>query len=352
MNDLLRRMLFLPEQASTVAGDVDRLHYFVIITAIVAFILITLVTLYFVWRYRRRRLHQTTPRIAAHWWAETLIIGTPLVFFLIWAVIGFRVYIRMVSPPANAMDVYVMAKKWMWKFSYPEGPNSMGTLRVPVGRPVRLLLTSRDVIHSFYVPAFRIKQDVLPGRYTQAWFQATQPGNYQILCTEFCGVGHSQMWGEVIAMPSEDYETWMAAARRGLASREDVSNEGMQGLAAGQPPTSLVDEGRRIAVAQGCLKCHSVDGSPHIGPTWLDMYGRQVRLTDGKTIVANETYLTESMMDPLAKLTAGFQGVMPTYQGRIQPPEVAALLEYIRSLRSESLTPEPAKGPAYAPIKP
>ena len=348
MNEFLRRLLFLPEQASTFARDLDNLHYFVIITTFVMSTAVGLTAIFFFARYRRRSETQTTPHIEPPAWMEGLFIGVPLTFFLVWFFIGYREFVRQQTPPADAMDVYVMGKKWMWKFAYPDGPNSINVLRVPAGRNVRLLMTSRDVIHSFYVPEFRIKKDVLPGRYTDQWFNAIEPGRYQILCAEYCGAGHSIMRGEVIAMKPQEYEDWLAAQRRGLVSRQDGSPTGLD---SAPPQGNLVDQGRRIAADQGCLKCHSTDGSRHIGPTFLDLYHRREKLSDGQLIDADEAYLTRSMMDPALEVVDGFQPVMPSFQGKISGPEVAALLEYIKSLQSEAVRTGPSQGPAYAPLR-
>ena len=160
-----------------------------------------------------------------------------------------------------------MGKKWMWKFAYPGGPNAIGTLHVPAGRPVRLLMTSRDVIHSFYVPDFRIKQDVLPGRYTETWFEATKPGRYQIFCAEYCGTWHSQMWGEVVVMPAPSSTSGCSEQQAGLAERVDTGGDDGGSFRGSSSSTAS-----KIAMAAGCLKCHSLDGAPHIGPTWLDLY--------------------------------------------------------------------------------
>src|SRR5207249_3604213 len=272
MNEVLRKLLFLPDQASTFARDVDRLHYFVILTTFVMSTAVGLTTILFFIRYRRRSETQTTPHIEPPLWMETLFVTVPLAFFLLWFFIGFREFVRQQTPPSDAMDVYVMGKKWMWKFAYPDGPNAINVLRVPQGRNVRLLMTSRDVIHSFYVPEFRIKKDVLPGRYTDQWFNAIEPGRYQILCAEYCGAGHSIMRGEVIVMKPQDYEDWLALQRRGLASRTDGATTPMD---PPPPAGNLVDQGRRIAGEQGCFKCHSTDGTRHIGPTWMDLYHRR-----------------------------------------------------------------------------
>ena len=349
MNELLRRLLFLPEQASTFARDVDNLHYFVILTTFVMSTAVGLTAIFFFIRYRRRSETQTTPHIEPKAWMEALFVGVPLIIFTAWFFLGYREFVRQYTPPIDSMDVYVMGKKWMWKFAYPDGPNSINVLRVPAGQNVRLLMTSRDVIHSFYVPEFRVKMDVLPGRYTQIWFNATTPGRYQILCAEYCGAGHSIMRGEVIVLKPQEYEDWLAMERRGLlASQQDGAPTALEFV---PPLGNLIEQGRRIAADQGCLKCHTIDGTRHIGPTWLDLYQRRERLSDGSMVFVDEAYLTESMMDPRAKLVAGYQNVMPSFQGRLAAPEVAALVEYIKSLRTETVLNQPAKGPIYEPAR-
>ncbi|WP_375773928.1 cytochrome c oxidase subunit II [Archangium gephyra] len=370
MNELFRRMLFLPEQASTVAKDVDFLHYVIITTAMVVATLIFGVTAYFLIRYRRRSETEVTRNVQTTLGWEVLFVGLPLTTFLVWFFIGYHDFIRMQTPPPDAMDVYVVGKQWMWKFTYPEGPNAIGVLRVPVGKPVRLLLTSRDVIHSFYVPAFRIKQDALPGAYTQTWFQVTKPGSYRVMCAEYCGLKHSEMWAEVLALSEEDYEAWMQEQKRGLVARRDASPSAPEREEPHKPARAaarydaqsphgevmygergtLAERGERVAAERGCLKCHTVDGTAHIGPTWLDLYGRRERLTSGETVVADEAYLTESMMKPQVRVVAGFEPVMPTFLGVLEAAEVAALVEYIKTLRSARLETIRSEGPVYEPI--
>jgi cytochrome c oxidase subunit 2 len=196
---------------------------------------------------------------------------------------------------------------------------------------VRLLLTARDVIHSFYVPEFRLKQDALPGRYTEAWFEVKRPGHYQVLCAEFCGLDHSQMRAEVVALEPGEFEAWRAREK--------------------SLPTlgPLAELGRTVAARQGCFQCHSIDGTPHIGPTWLGLYQREEPLKSGERIRADVAYLTESMMDPGAKVVAGFNPVMPPFQGRLSAAEVAALVEFIKSLRPERPVPPAAQEPTYVP---
>jgi cytochrome c oxidase subunit 2 len=347
MNEILRRMLFLPEQASEHARQVDALHYFVIITTMIAAVGVFAAAIYFFVRYRRRSDTDVTPHVEPKVLHEALFVGVPLALFLVWFAIGFPQYVRLSLPPEDAVDVYVQGKKWMWKFAYPGGPSAVDTLRVPANRPVRLLITSRDVIHSFFVPALRIKMDALPGRYTQTWFSADRPGRYEIFCTEYCGLGHSAMLGELLVMPEAEYDAWIAEQRRyDLPQAQDTAPGAGRVLAA----ADLVSEGRRVAADQGCLKCHSVDGSRHIGPTWVDLYRRSAKLKDGKTVVADEGYLTRSMMDPAAQIVDGYQNVMPTYQGRLSPPEVAAVVEYIKSLRTPAVRSGPTEGPVYESI--
>jgi cytochrome c oxidase subunit 2 len=326
-------MLFLPEQASTFAMDVDRLHYFVIIVTMVSSLAVGLTAIAFFWKYRRRQENQATPFVGPTPMFEVLAISVPLAFFLVWFAIGFRDFVKVSSPPPDAMDVYVQAKQWMWKFSYPEGPNSLGVLHVPADRPVRLLITSRDVIHSFFVPAFRIKMDALPGRYTEIWFTATKPGRYQILCTEYCGAQHSKMWGEVVVLAPGAFDEWIKEQQRGLVTRQDVLADETGQVS---PQGSLAQWGKQVAVAQGCLRCHNVDTTlPSTGPSWVDLYQQVTKLTDGREIIADEAYLTESMMEPTVKVVAGFQPLMPNYQGKLSGPEAAAIVEYIKSLRSD-----------------
>lgn len=343
MNELLRKLLFLPPQVSTLARDVDYLHYFVMIVTMVMSVLIGSLAVYYMVKYRRKKEHEHTPWIEAPFWAEVIFVSVPLVFFLLWFRIGYGQFIQFQNPPKDALDIYVMGKKWMWKFAYPEGPNGLSTVRVPAGRPVRLLMTSRDVIHSFFVPALRAKQDVLPGRYTQLWFKADLPGVYPVFCTEYCGTGHSIMRAEIIVMEPDAYEKWIADQRGRVAQADTRPAE-----AGREQKVDLVEEGRRVAAEQGCLKCHTVDGSPHIGPTWLDMYGRREKLASGKTIVVDDAYITESMMNPRADVVAGYPTVMPSFQGKISSVDTAAVVEYIRSLRSYTDEEAPSK-PAFLP---
>jgi cytochrome c oxidase subunit II len=343
MTELMRILLFLPEQASTFAQRVDRLHFMVITTTMIVSFLIGTTAVVFYVLYRRRKPHEYTPRVEPDLKAEALFVGVPTVFFLAFFAVGFRDFVWVQTPPANALDVYVMGKQWMWKFSYPEGPNGVNTLHVPANRPVRLLITSRDVIHSFFVPAFRIKQDAVPGRYAEIWFEATKTGTFPVLCTEYCGLDHSMMRAEVVVHPPQEFDEWLTQERRGRTEQQDS-----EPVARELPkfPGNMRVLGERIATEAGCFKCHSVDGSPHIAPTFRDLYLKKEKLTDGSEILVDEAYITESMMDPNLRIVSGYApGVMPTFLGRLDGPDSAAIIEYIKSL---STNLDPRSGPEGA----
>jgi cytochrome c oxidase subunit II len=310
VNSLLRQSLYLPPQASSVAHGIDVLHYTVIGSAFAVAVLAFLIVAYILIRFRER-----PGRVPARWMPthamEVGLAAFTLAVFFTWWCIGFGQYREVHDAPPNAIRIHVVAKQWMWQFVYPNGATSEVDLRVPVDEPVEVLLTSRDVIHSFYVPAFRMKQDAVPGRITSLWFTAIEPGTYDILCAEYCGAGHSRMRGRVIAMPAADYARWVN----------------------GHVAEDLATSGEQLANAYGCLRCHTSDGTRWIGPTWRGLWGSQVALSTGQTVIADDAYLTESMMDPMVKLVAGYSPVMPSYLGVMSGPEAAAIVEYIHSLR-------------------
>jgi cytochrome c oxidase subunit 2 len=268
---------------------------------------------------------------------EMSVAGAMLVLFVGFWVAGYRQYLAIRVPPPGALEVYVTAKQWMWKFHYPSGQSTAGYVVVPAGRPVEMLLTSRDVIHSFYVPELRVKQDALPGRYTSMWFRADRAGTVQARCAEYCGVSHSRMWADVVVLDPGDYSRWLegSAPPRVAAAEANAAASGR----AGDEDADLAERGGRLAVRYGCTACHTIDGQPHIGPSWAGTFGSVRTFADGETTVADESYLTESMMDPEERRVAGFEAVMPTYRGLIQGPEVAALVAYIKSLRDRPVAP-------------
>ena len=320
MTDLLRALLNLPVQASSYASSLDLLHFFVIGTTMVGATFVFLLALFFLVSNRRRTPEAVTPRVVANSATEFTIIGGLLTIFIVFWIVGASQYDRMMTPPPDAIPVYVMAKQWMWKFAYADGRSSLDVLTVPIGRPIKLVMTSRDVIHSFYVPAFRMKHDVVPGRYYAIWFKPTMTGTFPIRCAEYCGVNHSRMLGSVRVLSAGDYARWLESTAPG--EEHDLAAEGL-----------------KIAAKRGCLNCHTVDGQPHIGPTWAGLYGSSVKLTDGSTVTADVGYLTQSMMDPEVEVVAGYKPVMPTYRGLLDEPEVAALVEFMISIQERPIAP-------------
>jgi cytochrome c oxidase subunit 2 len=316
MMDVLRTLLYLPRGGSTVANDIDLLHAFVISVTMIMSTYVFGAAAWFTIRYASKRAGQLTTPLHATTGREAVLVCGVLGMFILWWVVGFRQYLALSEPPKDAEVVYVEAKQWMWKFSYADGHDTNDILTVPVGKPIRLVMTSRDVIHSFYVPGFRVKQDVIPGRYTSVWFQANEPGTFPIYCAEYCGVSHSLMRGEVVVLSRGDY----AALRRGAS-------------------VELVEIGRQVAIRRACVACHTLDGQRHVGPTWSRLYGSERTLKDGRHVIADEEYLTRSMMDPNVDVVAGYTAVMPTYQGTLTAAETGALLELIRSLRDGPIAP-------------
>lgn len=303
--------LGLPPEASQTARDIDALHAWVITTTFAGTFVVALVTAYFVVRYRRKRELETTPHVQASALRELTQAGLLLALFIAFWIVGYAQYLHVETPPKDAMVVYVSAKQWMWKFSYDDGRTTNDTLNVPEHTRVRLVMSSRDVIHSFFAPSFRVKQDVIPGRWVNVWLDAAAPGDYPIYCAEFCGTGHSRMLGSIHVMRADDWAKW----RRGVN------------------PEYMVARGREVAAKNGCLACHTLDGQRHIGPSWSRLYDSQVKLTDGRTVVADEAYLTRSMMDPLAEIVAGYNPVMPSFRGHLDAEQVGALVALIRSLK-------------------
>jgi cytochrome c oxidase subunit II len=327
MNEMMRRLLALPEQASTVARGIDTLHYIVISISMLGAVLVAGTVAVLLLRFRRRPGGPPHPRPRPiPVWAEALVIGGLLAMFVAFWVVGFRQFVTLRTPPENTFDVYVVAKQWMWQFAYADGNATQGDLYVPAGRPVRLIMTSRDMIHSFFVPDFRVKQDVLPARTSILWFEAPDPGEHDIFCTEYCGTEHSLMRGRVIVLDDAAWAKWSETHERG---------------------TDLVTAGAKVASERGCLRCHTVDGTPHLGPTWAGLYGSMVPLATGGELRADEAYLTESMMDPERRIHAGFPPIMPSYLGLLEGAEVAALVQYIRSLPAH---PGPGSPLPVAPL--
>lgn len=335
--ETLRQILFLPQGASSVALEIDLLHALVITITMIGSTGVFAVALFAMWRYHRSAGHRTTTPIHASFAFEATTIGGLLALFLLFWVIGYEQYQGMRAVPAGAIDVHVVAKQWMWQFADERGRRSQTVIVVPRGQPVRLVMTSRDVIHSFFVPAFRLKQDVLPGIYTDLWFRAEEAGTFPIFCTEYCGLSHSRMRGSVVVLEPWDYARYLDGAA--LPSVLDA-----EGGAA--PAEDLAAAGEGVAARMGCLACHTVTGEPHIAPSWRGLYGSTVELEGGARVRADPAYLTQSMMEPERHLVRGFPDVMPSYRGILDASETAALVEYIRSVREPAREPPPVELPA------
>ena len=301
-----------PDRASTLAGRVDALYYFLVAVTVFFSAVIVIGLVYSAIRYRKGSKAPRTGAVHEHLGLELTWSIVPLVIALGIFVWSARLFMDMHVAPKDAMEIYVVGKQWMWKIQHPQGNREINELHVPVGRPVKLIMTSQDVIHSFSVPAFRLKQDVLPGKYTTEWFEATTPGTYHLFCAEYCGTSHSGMTGNVIVMEPSAYEQWLAGGGTG---------------------TNMAVSGEQLFQQFGCQTCHRA-GSGQRGPDLLGLFGKQVRLANGETIVADQEYIRESILNPTSKAVAGYQLLMPTYRNQLTQDQVNQLIEYVKTLAS------------------
>jgi cytochrome c oxidase subunit 2 len=299
-----------PVQASTFAPDVDHLLYFLLAVAVFFSAVIFCSIFYFAIRYRRRSENELPRAIHGGMALEILWSVIPFGLTMVMFTWGASIYFSESRPPDNALDIYVVAKQWMWKLEHLEGQREINELHIPVGRAVRLTMTSEDVIHSFFVPAFRTKQDVVPGRYTTTWFKPTKAGTYHLFCAEYCGTNHSRMGGWVYVMEPRDYEAWLSGGTSG---------------------GSLAENGQKLFDELACGNCHKPDGSGRC-PSLTGLYGKTVQLAGGGTVKADEGYIRESILQPQAKIVAGYGPIMPTFQGLVTEEGVTQLIEYIKSL--------------------
>lgn len=308
-----------PIEASSISAEVDQLLFFLVAVSAFFTVVIFAAIFFFAIRYRRRSdqelpapIHGSIPLEVA--WT-VIPFGLAMVMFG-W---GASIFFRERRPPDNALPIYVVAKQWMWKLQHPEGQREINELHIPVGRPVKLTMTSEDVIHSFFVPDFRTKQDVVPGRYTTSWFIATKPGKYHLFCAEYCGTNHSRMGGWIYAMEPDDYQAWLSGSTRGA---------------------TLAQDGQKLFENLACANCHKTDGSGRC-PDLTGLFGKDVKLADGTTVRADEGYIRESILRPEAKVVFGYQPSMPTFQGLVTEENVLDLVEYVKSLG-----PNPGAGQA------
>ena len=307
--------------ASSQAGRVDAVFLMILVIGVFFFFLTQGILIYFAVKYRRRRPDRDndTPAITGNPLLEFLWILIPSIVVVVIFYYGWRVYTDLRIPVAGATEVHVNARQWMYEIKYPDGRTAINEIRVPAGKPVKFILSASDVLHGFYLPDFRVKMDMIPGRVTTLWVQPDRPGSYQIFCTVYCGTGHSNMLARLIVMPPREYAEWV----------EHGGREG--GEAKGEEP--LHERGGRVVKGAGCLNCHAVDGKEKIGPNFRGLYGSKVPLEGGKSVTADEEYLRESIVDPGAKVVKGYPNVMPTFKASIPPEDVKAVVEYMKTLK-------------------
>jgi cytochrome c oxidase subunit 2 len=315
----------VPESASSFSWKVDALYFYLSGITLFFTLLISSVLIFFVIRYRRRTPYEIPRPVAGSHKLETIWTIIPFIIAMTIFGWGARVYFDQYKPPTNAIEVYVVGKQWMWKLQHATGQREINQLHVPVGRKIKLIMTSEDVIHDFFVPAFRTKADVLPGRYTTMWFEPTVPGTYHLFCAEYCGMNHSGMVGSVIVMEPREFDNWLSG------------NIGSMTPAAA---------GQQLYQTLGCASCHGANGEGGRGPTLAGAFGKTTPLQSGESVRVDEGYIRESILNPQAKLVVGFGPIMPTFQGQVSEDQVVQLVAYIKSLHAAGQTPATAGSPA------
>ena len=317
-----------PQQASVQAGQVDAIYFFMVaVTAFFGLLIATLIVIFAI-KYRRRSDDEVG--VAIHGSLALELLWTVIPFFIAMGMFawGAKVFFDLYRVPAGAMEVFVVGKQWMWKVQHASGHREINELHVPIGRPVKLNMGTEDVIHSYYIPAFRVKADVIPGRYNTMWFEATKPGKYHLFCAEYCGTKHSGMIGSVIAMEPIDYQAW---------------------LDGGKAEDSPVAAGEKLFQSQGCGSCHTA-GPTQRGPSLAGIFGHEVKLQGGGTVTVDDAYLRESIVLPQAKLVDGYLPIMPTFQGLLSEEQLLQVIAYVKSLRpAEGSQPAPQAPAAPAP---
>lgn len=305
------------DAASRSAVRIDAVFLFITVVSLFFFFLVEGLLIYFAVKYRRKKGSgdAATSDVTSNVLLEALWILIPSLVVLAFFAYGYVVYRDVTTPAPGAGDIHVVARQFFYEFRYPDGRKEINELRVPAGKPVRLVMTSKDVIHGFFLPDFRIKQDIVPGRYTTLYLQPDREGTYDIFCTQYCGVGHSTMRAKLVVMPPGEYAKWAAA-----------------GTGPG-PVLSLADRGKLLLEKSGCLGCHSTDGTAKIGPTFKGLYGSEVLLEGGGKAVADEEYIRESIFDPAAKIVKGYPDIMPTFKGALSGDDVPAIAAYIKTLK-------------------
>ncbi|AJE04388.1 cytochrome c oxidase subunit II [Geobacter pickeringii] len=313
----MNTLALFPDQAARSTGEVDAVFLFIVAVGLFFFFLTQGFLIYFAIRYRRRRgePEEETPQITENGILEFIWVVIPSLLVLAIFVVGWWGYRDMVRPIPGAMEINVTARQWLWEFTYPDGRKVINELRIPVGKPVKLTMTSTDVLHGFFIPDYRLKQDILPGRYTHLWLQPEKTGTFVIFCSQYCGTGHSAMMANLVVVPPDDFARWQ------------------KGPAEGAGGESLAHRGEELVEKSGCLACHSLDGSRKVGPTFKGVFGHQVELEGGSSVVADENYLKESIVEPNAKIVKGYPPVMPTFKGTLSDDDIAAIIAYLKTLK-------------------
>lgn len=306
--------IWLPEALSTLAPEVDALFNFVNIVSVIIFGGVVAAIIFLTYRYRRAHPNERPIPVKESKFLEAAWVVVPTLLVLVTFVWGFRVFMRLNIAPPDSYQINVEGRQWLWNFQYPNGATTTNELHVPMGRPVRLQMSSQDVLHSFFIPVFRIKQDVLPNRYSSVWFTATKSGEYNIFCTEYCGTQHSGMIAKVVVHTQGEYEEWLRGA----------------GIPTDMPPAEY---GELLFQQQACASCHAIDGSRKVGPPLNGLFGGTEQLEGGASVQVDENYLRESILQPNAKIVAGFPPAMPASYASLQEEQVTALIEYIKTLQ-------------------
>jgi len=307
----LHNSALFPAEASTIAPWMDALYFFLLAMTLVGLFLVGALVFGFSVRYRKEK-NPVATQIEGSTLLEATWTIIPLAIFLLTFVWGALLYFRIYDPPANAMNIYVVGKQWMWKAEHPGGQHEINSLHVPTGRPIQLTMISQDVFHSFSIPDFRVKREVIPGRYTTVWFNATTPGTYHIFCTQYCGTQHSGMIGEVTVLSPDDYQKWLAQSTSGM---------------------SLAQNGERLFASMGCNACHSGNAAAR-GPNLAGVYGTKLTLTDGSQVLVNDAFLRDAILNPSQHITSGYAPIMPTYQGQISEDGLIDIVEYLKNLKT------------------
>jgi cytochrome c oxidase subunit 2 len=307
----LHASALFPAEASGIAPYVDSLYFFLVAMTIFGTTFVAILLLVFSVRYRREK-NPVATQIEGSTLLEATWTIIPLAIFLLTFVWGALLYFRIYDPPANAMNIYIVGKQWMWKAEHPGGQHEINALHVPMGKPIQLTMISQDVFHSFSIPDFRIKREVIPGRYSTVWFEPTQVGTYHLFCTQYCGTQHAGMVGTITVLTPGDYKKWL-----------EQSNSGQ----------SLAQNGERLYASMGCNSCHNGTAAAR-GPSLAGVYGSKLTLTDGRQILVDDAYLRDAILNPSEHVTAGFAPIMPTYQGQISEDGLIDLVEFIKNMQS------------------